>query len=202
LVHSITTHGWYGTVQASLTRKVDDRHVLVNGHTRVEAARLANLTHVPVEFADLPEYQEQQLSVALDNPYGHWDQAKLATRLHGLEVQHLDMDALCLPPFDVSRILQQPVPQTVSNAFNPAADGVREVRTGIQIDGSEAAQGPQNPSVLQSSGQKTTGAAGLDTGYTLTMKVTATDELLDMLIDVHAAAKLWRDNGLEVIIGE
>jgi len=201
-VHSITTHGWYDTIQASLTRKVDDRHVLVNGHARVEAAGLANLTHVPVEFVDMPDYQEQQLSVALDSPYGHWDQVKLATRLHGLEVQHLDMDALCLPPFDVSRILQQALPQTIPNSSNLAAQGQKPAATSAQMDNGQAARGAQNPSLLQGTGQNADPAARQDAGYTLTLRVTATDELLDMLIDVHAAAKLWRDNGLEVVIGE
>lgn len=154
----------------------------------MEAARLANLTHVPVEFVDLPEYQEQQLSVALDSPYGHWDQAKLATRLRGLEVQHLDMDALCLPPFDVTRILQQPLPQGLNLAKN--GSGVQDSThfSTQQGDGGHR-NGGEKPPVLQGSDRNTTGTARLNAGYTLTMRVTATDELLDLLIDVHAAGQ-------------
>ncbi len=70
------------------------------------------------------------------------------------------------------------------------------------MDDGGASSGAQNPSVLQGTDRNADPAARQDVGYTLTMRVTATDELLDMLIDVHAAAKLWRDNGLEVIIGE
>jgi len=150
---------------------------------------------------DLRDYQEQQLSVALDSTYGHWDQAKLATRLHGLEVQHLDMDAVCLPPFDVSRILQQTLPQVPGIAKETS--GPQDLaRTAAQRDDSGRPQGVQNPPALQDGAGSVTGTARRDAGYTLTLTVTPSEALLDLLIDVHAAAKSWRDNDLEVIIGE
>lgn len=86
-------------MQVSLRRTVETNgvilHIIVNGHARVEAAKLCNLTHVPVEWIDLEPNQELQLATALDAPYGHWDDNKLRVRLRRLEVQNLDMDAVC-----------------------------------------------------------------------------------------------------------
>jgi hypothetical protein len=115
LVHSINTHGWHGVVQASIRRTVIDTkmvdgkmvkvimHVIINGHARCEAARLCHLDEVPVEWVEMPDYQEEQLATALDAPYGHWNEGKLKDRLQKLERLHLDMDNVCLPPFDTAK---------------------------------------------------------------------------------------------------
>ena len=103
--------------------------------------------------------------------------------------------------FDVSRVLQKPLPDAFGLAKTAA--GLQNIAPVLsQQDAKRPPQEGERPPVVHDNDRGATGTARRDAGYTLTLTVTATDELLDMLIDVHAAAKLWWDNGLEVVIGE
>lgn len=53
---------------------------------------------------------EMQPATAPDAPSGHWEDDKLRVRLRRLHVQRLDMDAVCLPPFDVAALLHDTTP--------------------------------------------------------------------------------------------
>lgn len=103
--------------------------------------------------------------------------------------------------FDVSRVLQKPLPDALGLAKN--APGLQDSAPfSGQQDALKSTQEGERPTVSHDNDRNATGTARPNAGYILTLTVTATDELLDLLIDVHAPAKLWRDNGLEVVIGE
>jgi len=128
-------------------------------------------------------------STALDAPYGHWDADKLRVRLRRLEVQHLDMDAVCLPPFDVTRLLRD----TASTA--PFSQHATEIPhdTSPPAAAHVVEKAPESPI----STPDTTGSARYSDGRTLTIQITGDD---DQLSAVYFAIEAWQGAGLEVIV--
>jgi len=159
-------------------------HIGLDGHARVEAARLCHLTHIPVEWVDMEPHQEQQLATALDAPYGHWDDDKLRVRLRRLEVQDLDMDAVCLPPFDITRLLQDTAPLTPLR--NPPVQDTTPP---------SARHSPDVPPKEPDSTPDTTGSARYVGLQTLTIRVSGDD---DQLSSVYFDVDDWRSKGMEV----
>lgn len=164
-------------------------HIVLNGHARVEATRLCHLTHIPVEWVDMEPHQEQQLATAVDASYGRWDDDKLRVRLRRLEVQNLDMDAVCLPPFDVSRLLQDTAPTTplVPSQVPQTPEYPAAKPSGERIAGPESAKSTPN----------TTGTAGYSETRRITIRVSGDD---DQFSSVYFDIEAWQGNGLEVIV--
>ena len=65
---------------------------VVGGHMRIEAAKTAGLTELPVTYVDLDEAHEKALNVALNQISGEWDFSKLADLMVELDCGDLDME--------------------------------------------------------------------------------------------------------------
>lgn len=72
-----------------------------------EADRLCRVTCIPKEWAQQEPYQTVQPATALDAPHGRWQDDTLRARPKRLENHHLDMDMVCVSPFDMDRLGQK-----------------------------------------------------------------------------------------------
>ena len=116
---------------------------------------------------------------------------KLRVRLRHLEVQDLDMDAVCLPPFDVSRLLNDTAPTSriVPHHAPTTSEYPAAKPSGEGIERPESAK----------STPKTTGSAEYSDSRTLTIQVSGDD---DQLSSVYFDVDDWRTRGMEVLIND
>lgn len=80
---------------------------LVGGHQRVEVLRQKGYTHTPVIICDLEPDEQAGANLALNAPYGFFDEEKLEAKLKKLQAKRFDLDRTGLPPYQIADILQK-----------------------------------------------------------------------------------------------
>jgi len=102
LHHSIATHGLL-----ELPTWNRETGYLVGGHARVEVLRQMGVARCPVIVVDKDEDAEAAANLALNASYGHYDPMLTAAIIHQLEAAMVDIDDVCLPPYEIDRIIAE-----------------------------------------------------------------------------------------------
>lgn len=102
LHHSIATHG---LLELPTWNRATG--YLVGGHARVEVLRQMGVARCPVIVVDKNEDAEAAANIALNASYGHADVVRTAAIIHQLEAAFVDIDDVCLPPYEIDRIVAE-----------------------------------------------------------------------------------------------
>jgi len=102
LHHSIATHG---LLELPTWNRATG--YLVGGHARLEVLRQMGVARCPVIVVDKDEDAEAAANIALNANYGHPDPVRTAAIIHQLEAAFVDIDDVCLPPYEIDRIVAE-----------------------------------------------------------------------------------------------
>lgn len=80
---------------------------IVGGHQRVEAATILGYTELPCVIVNLSDQQEAALNIALNAPFGDFEEAGLTAILRSLEAFDVDLDETALPPWYLEKLMAE-----------------------------------------------------------------------------------------------